>query len=295
MKKFCTFLLLILFLFLTVFGFSACNFLSYDTKENNSSISVKNDIELKNALENLKEETDIVLKTGNYKNLTISKLEYPVKIIAESGTRVKGITIMDGVKNLTIQGVDFDITGIKLANVENVTISNCSFFLASNIASQTGSLVKNLIIKDCIFTNIMDSLTSAIKILQYDGLIVENCEFDGIEYNALQVGNENALGKVIIQGNSFRNIGSRVIYLVSVEKLISCEIVANKFYDNTDSLLLEGQQDDGIKKEDGIYIHSKSESGNICIGQNYWEIIPEKTDLFIVSIATYEISEQSLI
>ena len=86
MKKFCTFLLLILFLFLTVFGFSACNFLSYDTKENNSSISVKNDIELKNALENLKEETDIVLKTGNYKNLTISKLEYPVKIIAESGT-----------------------------------------------------------------------------------------------------------------------------------------------------------------------------------------------------------------
>ena len=43
MKKFCTFLLLILFLFLTVFGFSACNFLSYDTKENNSSISVKND------------------------------------------------------------------------------------------------------------------------------------------------------------------------------------------------------------------------------------------------------------
>ena len=78
MKKLCTFLLLILFLFSTVFGFSACNFLSYDTKENNSSISVKNDIELKNALENLKEETDIVLKAGNYKNLTISKLEYPV-------------------------------------------------------------------------------------------------------------------------------------------------------------------------------------------------------------------------
>ena len=295
MKRFCTFLLVILFLFLTIFELSACNFLSRDTSKSDIAVSVKNDIELKNALTNLTKETDVIIKAGNYKNLTIPKLKYPVKIIAEDGTRINGITIMDGVKDLTIKGVSFDISGIKLANAENITISNCNFSLASNIVGQTGCSVKNLIIKDCSFTNIMDSMTSAIKILQYDGLIVENCEFDGIEYNALQVGNENAFGRVIIQGNTFRNIGSRIIYLVSVEKLVSCEVVANKFYDNTDCLLLEGEQDDGIKKEDGIYIHSKSETGNISVGQNYWEIIPEKSNLFIVSIATYEENEQLLI
>ena len=134
-----------------------------------------------------------------------------------------------------------------------------------------------------------------MKIQEYNGLTVKNCTFENVEYNAMQLGNNVANGVVVIDGNIFKDIGSRVIYLVYIDGLTSCTIENNLFYDNTDSLLLPGDLDDGIKKESGIYIHSKSTMGNLLVGKNFWEEIPDCDTLYIAPVANYNANEQALI
>ena len=205
------------------------------------------------------------------------------------------MTIADGVKNFTLEKIKFYETGVTFGEVENVCVKNCTFSLTGKIQGGTENIVKNLIIDGCEFKNISDGLASAIKIRRYEGLTVKNCVFDGVEYNALQVGHEFAGGAVLIENNIFRNIGSRVIYLVTVEGLSSCLLRGNKFYDNTDALLSVGDIDDGIKKSSGVYIHTQSKEGTITVGENYWENIPNDNVAYIASVAYYNKTEQKSI
>lgn len=305
MKKILIFLLSAIFFTTALLGLSGCSLLTNlglfnggsnakDSQENEDAVVVTNNTELNLALQNVTEESEIVLQTGEYKRFTVKKMDYPVTLIAKENVKINGLTIADGVKDFTIDGAIFNLIGVTLGAVENVTIKNCEFSFAAQIGGMSG-LVKNLTLEGCKFVNVRDNLTSAIKILKYDGLTVKNCDFESVEYNALQVGVDGATGIVKIEGNTFKDIGSRVLYLVSVENLTSCEIVGNKFYDNSDSLLLDGERDDGIKKEDGVYIHSKSKTGKLDIMQNYWETIPVDSTLFIASVANYDASEQLLI
>ncbi len=264
--------------------------------ENTDTVVVSNSTELEQALLGLTAEKKIVLDDGIYnKKVQIRPKAFPIHIFSEDSVSVNGVTVYDGVKDLTVEGITFGINGVEIGRAENVAIVDCDFTLNANITNLSGCTVTNLEVINCRFTNILNNLTTAIKIQEYDGLTVKGCTFDNVEYNAMQVGHNVANGVVRIEGNTFKNIGSRVIYLVEVKNLLECMIIGNEFYDNTDSLLLDNEVDDEIKKKDGIYIHSKSTSGNLIIGQNFWEIIPAKNWRYIASVAQYDVSEQTLI
>ena len=238
MKKIIVFLLSTLLLFTTLFGVSGCSLLSTvfpkDKVDTDDAVIVSNSTQLLSALQKVTEETKIVLEEGNYSKLTLSSLNYPVTISAQGSVRINGLLISDGVKNVTIEGIAFNLNGVTLGNATNITLKNCEFSYQAVIVSS--GIVTNLVVDGCKFVNILNSLTTAIKLYKYDGLTVKNSVFENGEYNALQIGNDYAGGVVKIENNTFKDIGSRVIYLVYVENLVSCEIVGNKFYDNTDSI-----------------------------------------------------------
>ncbi len=152
--------------------------------------------------------------------------------------------------------------------------------------------VKNLVVDGCTFMQSDSDKTTAIKLYRYENLTVKNCNFETVLYNALQVGNSEAKGEVSVYNNVFDNIGSRVLYFVYLDQLTSCNIYGNTFYDNSDAILYEGEVDDGIKKEDGVYVHTKSTAGNLVIGVNTWQIVPELEAIYLPTFASYDASKQ---
>ena len=306
MKRLLILLCALLMVFTSAFCLTGCDFVKdfistitnaeTDGEEDGNTIAVHGSIELEQALNTLDEDKKILLCDGMYnKKLVIHPKSFPVHIVGEDSVSLNGVTIYDGVKDFTIEKVNFALKGIELGRAENVNIKNCGFSLNANIINLSGCTVTNLVIDGCFFVNISNSLTSAMKIQDYDGLTVKNCTFENVEYNAMQLGNNFAGGVVVIENNTFKDIGSRVIYLVYIENLVSCTIENNTFYDNIDSLLLPGATDDGIKKENGLYIHSKSTTGNLLVGKNFWEEIPDYDAIYIAPVADYDIIEQELI
>lgn len=293
MKK--IFLMLVTILMVVcAFGYSACDNQPSGEKEI-KTVTVTKDEELVSQLKSATEDIKVILAKGDYKRLTIEAKNYAVHLFSEDGARILGLDVADGVKNLTIEGIAFDSAGIYLGNCENVTIKNCKLSYSAWLENKADKSVKNLTVDGCSFKNVKEDKTSAIKIKSYETLTIKNSIFDNIEYDAIEVGATLAKGDVLIEGNSFSNIGSRVIELVSVENLESCTIDLNEFFDNRDSLLGSGAVDDGIKKSTGIYIHSESVKGAIDIGVNYWHSIPERKSRYISPLANYDINEQLLI
>lgn len=293
MKKILLMLVTILMV-VCAFGYSACSNQPSGEKEI-KTVTVTKDEELISQLNSATEDIKIILAKGDYKRLTIQAKNHAVHLFSEDGARILGLDVADGVKNVTIEGITFNAAGIYLGNCENVTVKNCKLSYSAWLENKADKSVKNLTVDGCSFYNVKEDKTSAIKIKSYQTLTIKNSVFDNIEYDAIEVGATLAQGDVLIEGNAFSNIGSRVIELVSVENLESCTIVLNEFFDNRDSLLGHGDVDDGIKKSTGIYIYSKSVKGAIDIGVNYWHSIPERKSIYISPLANYDATEQLLI
>lgn len=233
----------------------------------------------------------VVFKSGIVGNVKIASNASNVRLVGENGAKFFGLSV-ENVKNLTIENLI--VTGtykMTLGNVENVTVKNCDFSEMAGLHGLKSKPVKNLSVLDCTFKNLNDSkLISAISIPDYDGLTIKNCEFDNVEYNALQVGNYSAKGDFLLKGCSFKDIGSRIIYLVSVKDLTSCVIAENFFYDHHDNYMVGDPE--GIKKSTGVYIFTSSSEGTITIGVNSWANVPTFEKKYITLLATYNMEEQ---
>lgn len=157
--------------------------------------------------------------------------------------------------------------------------------------AETGATfrVVNVTDGDVVYENFTITGSSAMTITQYDGLTVNNCIFKDVGYNALQVGEKHNAGKVYVTNNVFNNMRSRVVYLVRVDNLQECVVEGNVFYDHEH---VYSPEDDGPKKPNGAYIHSKSTSGTIKVGVNTWENVPKHETKYIAPIAEYVFENQ---
>ncbi|MBQ7349239.1 MAG: hypothetical protein IJW47_04520, partial [Clostridia bacterium] len=111
----------------------------------------------------------------------------------------------------------------------------------------------------------------------------------------LQVGNKARGGVVTVTGNTFKNVGSRMIYFVNLVGVESCTVSGNYFYDNTDCVLSDGEEDPtGLKKTSGVYICAGGGTP-VIIGENFWENIPVRDSKYISTSAEYSPEEQKTI
>lgn len=289
-KKISKVMFLILSL-LSIFTFISCYKGDNKGLDETEVVVVTGYTELLSALNSKSETIKIILTEGNYPLIYVNDTDTKIHLCADGEVSIKGIKVQDGVKGLTIEKVSFSSIGVEIHAAEDVTIKKCTF--TGNAFINSGShVVKNLTIDGCVFNNYGNRTTlSAIKIFSYNGLTVKNCDFKYVRYNALQIGSNDAIGNVLIQNNTFKDIGSRVIYLVSIDKLTACIIQDNIFYDNVDALLQEGETSE-YKKSDGIYIHTKSTNGKIFVNKNTWEIIPEFNNIYITELAEFKKNEQ---
>ena len=127
-------------------------------------------------------------------------------------------------ENITFDGLTFtaksDInTSLEQSNIDRFTFKNCTFNI-NNTATGNQAIryynendngkVSNLVVDNCKFNKCYQGVyTSHIK-----NVIVTNSEFDMTGHNAIAIQDfKDACnhGKVIITGNTFKNIGDRII------------------------------------------------------------------------------------
>lgn len=128
------------------------------------------------------------------------------------------------VSNITFDGLNFtaksDInTSIPESTINGFTFKNCTFNI-NNTADGNQAIryynennngkVSNLVVDNCKFNNCFQGVyTHHVK-----NVIVTNSEFDTTGHNAIAIQDHSGAcnhGKVIITGNTFKNIGDRII------------------------------------------------------------------------------------
>ena len=246
------------------------------------------------AINRSKSGDTIFLKAGTYGALEFMSHKGDdfgnISIVGEDNVTVKAITLnvhQDyAPDNLLIRNINFvggpDFGGVSsYIEINNLTVKDCSFSGHANLSVAT-NFANNLVVDNCTFTNVESSNSSltAIYVQKVNGITVKNCYFDGVQYNALQVGSSELKGAVSITGNTFKNVNSRVIYMLKTAGVTSCNISNNKFYSKETTL----------NKSDGNYV--KTGEGNVVVGVNYWETIPEADELYFTEGVTYLPSEQ---
>lgn len=255
-------------------------------KVNADFIINKTDYNIDSILSNAKFGDVIVFKNGKHTSQLTTSLSN-VKIYGETGTILYGL-YSGNLTNVQIENIEFESSTELKDNINYLTFKNCKF----SYGILCESLIKNISFESCKFIDITSTQETAIKLVNYENLNVINCLFENIAYNALQVG-VTASGECNIKENIFKNIKSRVIYLISVENLTACNIVNNIFYDHHDNYTEDESFDNsGCKKSSGVYVNSKSYIGTINIGINTWENIPSYDIKYITSIANYNQSVQ---
>lgn len=233
----------------------------------------------------------VVFKSGLFNNCEISQTYENVKFYGEDGAMFYGFKIYGG-SNVLIENIQ--VIGMERlqfkGDMQGVIIINCQFSQYGAIFGSKDYNVNDIKILNCSFTSLHnDVLLTAINIYNYDNLTIKDCVFDMIEFNAIQVGNNSAKGDVLIEGNIFKNVQSRVVYLVKVDSLDSCNIVNNVFYDHTHVF---SSTEDNAKRSTGVYVHSLSSTGQITIGVNTWENVPQYTSTWITPRAVYDANSQ---
>ena len=243
----------------------------------------------------------VLLKAGNYQTLQITSY-YGATLICEEGVVAEKLIVHEGVSEVLIDGINFSATentgGVSFGGeTADVTIKNCTFTGNAKISNMSGGKNINTVIEKCVMKDLFygDSVYTAIIIYRYSSLTVKDCVFDGIGYNVLQIGNKDRGGNVLVTGNTFKNVGSRVLYFVNLTGVLSCTVTGNYFYDNTDCVLVDGETDQtGLKKSSGVYIYAGGGTA-VDVGVNYWETVPEKDKKFITLNCNYNPVEQLLI
>lgn len=244
----------------------------------------------------------VAFKKGAYNTVTAKRNVESVIYIAETGVTVNSINATYSkatYENFTVLGHASENAFNFPYDVSDVTVKNCYFTEYGGIYSRSAGIkITNLTVDNCVFKDITAGLSedekrdSAIVITRYDGLTVKNCSFENVSYNAMQVGEHENGGEVLIENNVFKNMGSRVVYLVRTDRLTDCLVAGNTFY-NHDHVYSDPEA--GHKKDSGIYIHCKSETGIIKVGVNTWETVPEFDRMYIAPVAEYNQQEQLVI
>lgn len=238
-------------------------------------------------LADVKQGGVVVYKKGNHSS-NVSKPVEGVTVYGETGTVLYGWNVSN-LTDVTVNNVKFE-GGVTLrSGIKGLTYENCTF--SCGVVSQ--GLVEKLTFDACTFRDITTDKETAIRVAQYKDLTVKNCVFDNVAYNALQVGQTSAQGEVLVQGNIFKAMKSRVLYFVDIAGLISCVIENNTFYNHHDNYVENENYDmHGCKKENGVYIYTKSTTGTLTIGVNVWENIPLDDYKYIAPIASYDVAQQ---
>ena len=251
--------------------------------------------EISTAIQKVEKGGVVFFKKGSYIQASVLKALEDVTFYAENGTLIHKIEFKseNGCKNVTIDNFEFvsDSNGagvIFSCNMDGITIKNSSFEGYSRIANSDGLdfAIKNLTVTDCKFNNIKrQNKLTAIRVTLLENFSLINSNFDGVEYNAVQIGGKELSGKVEIVGNTFKNIEQRVIRLAN-NKSTSCEIKGNTFYDNND-----------CENTDGVYIHCGG--GKCTLGANTWETMPLFNEQEFLGIdedlLVYNATEQKLL
>ncbi len=280
---------------------------------------ISNQEELDNALTLVEEGQTIFVKQGTIREtLVIEETSVSFTLCGEKNSDGELISILpkieisNNTQPITIKYLLFTMSiiaseqgGIKLNSTDNILVEECTF--NNNVFIQGVGDVKNLTVNNCTFKNIVseyeNSQVSAINMPRYQNFTLKNSYFENIEYNVVQIGQhltdrEPVLngGDVLVEGNTFKNIGSRILYFVYLNTVNICQVVNNKFYSNEDSFAADGN-DTGAKKTDGLYVHTKTTGlYRLKIGVNYWEEIPEAYNKkYLPQFADYNEDDQLLI
>ncbi len=273
-------------------------------KYDSGIITANSEFSIKTALSSAQNGQIIRLKNNGvpYRSIEINNNVDNLIITAEEGTTVQDLQINMSTRNLILHNIDFvgedDYDGLEwMLTQYNLTLYECSFTGTAVIASNlTQMRAEGLNIIECEFIDIEsprmelpDNGLTAILIWSLKDLVIKDSTFDGVQYNVIQVGRHSYSGSVTITGNTFKNIGSRVLYFTGDNTITTCDISGNKFYDNTDC------------PKAGVYL--KTNDIGIVVGKNYWENIPEYDKFYFnyndldspVGGITYDKSQQELI
>ncbi len=240
------------------------------------------------------EKGDVIyLKKSRYVLINVLRELEDVTFYAEDNAIIEEFRLAhEGqTKNITLRNMDFITSSgglIMMSDVDGINVIDCVFEGGVQFAdSASGSpTIKNVNIQNTSFTRIANgNKLTAVRIKKVENFTATNCTFDEVEYNAIQIGGTELTGRVTIKGNSFRGTVSRVIHLAN-NNIDFCDISDNTFYDNTD-----------LEDTTGRYVHGYN--GNIVLGMNRWEIIPDAIDDNFSGISvgnvTYDKTQQILI
>ena len=266
---------------------TTCNNVCQAQREIDVDYVIKtNDYNVNSILSNVKSGDVIVFKSGRHFSQLSTQLNN-VKIYGETGTILYGLNT-GNLTNVSIENVEFESSTELKENIDGLSFINCKF----SYGILCEYLIKNLSFDSCNFIDITSTQETAIKLITYENFTITNCVFDRIAYNAMQIG-VSASGTCNIYNNTFKNVRSRVIYLISVENLSTCNIENNIFYSHHDNYIDDESLDNsGCKKSSGVYVHTKSSTGTINIGVNTWELIPDYDAKYITPIASYNYNQQ---
>ena len=180
-------------------------------------------------------------------------------------------------ENITFDGLTFtaksDInTSIPESTINGFTFKNCKFDLGSTASGNqairyynenNNGKVSNLVVDNCKFNNCYQGVyTSHIK-----NIIVTNSEFDTTGHNAIAIQDFKGAcdhGKVIITGNTFKNIGDRIIRFNTVGADTQITITHNTADNNS------GKKAENTETREVIAAVSLAEGVTRNIHHNSW-------------------------
>ena len=183
-----------------------------------------------------------------------------IKNMTFSNHFVIGSTLTDVIEDQTIQienvvfeNVTFDFDGVEAQNnaafylsnpnggVDNVTFNKCSF-------------------QNCVSTNVMNAILVVSENTADDiNLTVQNCNFESINYNAIQMSGVNSSfgGEIRILNNNINNTGDRAISISTLGSTANFKMKDNIMTNASDA--------------DGELCKATIQSGaRFVIKNNYW-------------------------
>lgn len=149
-----------------------------------------------------------------------------VTILGGEGVTVDGIYFNGRIipNNWTIKNVTFSGNGnqsgfhfVNGSGVSGLTVDGCKF-LGGCFLSLTGGTAVNTVVTNCLFDGVAatgSGGSSAIYIPSPDGLTVTGCTIRNGAYNAIQTFPKTGSADVIITGNTFQGVNSRIINMAN--------------------------------------------------------------------------------
>lgn len=183
----------------------------------------------------------IKLSAGDYEFQTPTASNFcleNITIVGADGAKVKGFTIYENVHGvykvdgLTFKNVIFEGTAwLSADDMKNITFDGCTFKNDAQInQNDPNEHISNLVIKNCKFegdATVGNTTNTAIMVENATGLTIDNCTFEKIDYNAMQLCTLN--GKVVVTNNKILSTGSRNLYFTKDNMTADVTVSGNTF------------------------------------------------------------------